>query len=93
MVTKWLKEETTQSSTWRELKTVWAYFATNWKNHKVRWFTDNQNVARIVLYRSRKSVLPEEALAIFATYVKYHIGLELSGSTKRKMNLQITLVR
>ena len=32
--------------------------------------TDNQNVARIVLYGSRKPILQQEALTIFATLVK-----------------------
>ena len=46
------------------------------ENHRVRWFTDNQSVARIVLYGSRKPVLQKEALAIFTTCVNYHIQLE-----------------
>ena len=73
---QWSEEEATQSSTWRELKAVrlvWDKFAKN----RVRWFTDNQNVARIVLYGSRKPVLQKEALAIFTTCVNHHIRLEL----------------
>ena len=42
----------------------------------VQWFTDNQDVARIVLYGSRKPVLHEEALAIFTICVNHHIQLE-----------------
>lgn len=76
---QWSKEETTQSSTWRELRAVRLVLDTicqKVKNFRVRWFTDNQNVARIILYGSRKPILQEEALAIFATCVNHHIRLE-----------------
>ena len=45
------------------------------QNHEVRRFIDNQNVIRIVLNGSKNSVLQEEALAIFAVCVYYHIRL------------------
>ena len=76
---QWSEEETNQSSTWRELKAVRLVLDTicqKVENYRVRWFTDNQNVARIVLYGSRKPILQEEALAIFTTCVNHHIRLE-----------------
>ena len=76
---QWSEEEAGQSSTWRELRAVHAVLDSichKLQNHRVRWFTDNQNVVRIVLYGSRKVVLQEEALAIFATCVNYHIRLD-----------------
>ena len=51
-------------------------FGPKLKNCRVRWFTDNQNVARIVLYGSKKQILQEEALAIFAIGLNRQIRLE-----------------
>ena len=64
---KWSENEVCQSSTWRELRAVHLVLqdlGPKLKNHRVRWFTDNQNVARIVLIGSRKPILHEEAMAI-----------------------------
>ena len=44
-------------------------FESKLRNQRVRWFTDNQNVVRIVLNWSRKPALQQEALAIFGTSV------------------------
>ena len=52
-------------------------FGPKLKNYRVCWFTDNQNVVRIVLYGSTKPILQEEALAIFAIGVNNQIRLEL----------------
>ena len=41
----------------------------------MRWFTDNQNVVRIVLNGS-KSTLQKLALEIFQMCVAYHITIE-----------------
>ena len=76
---QWSEEEAKQSSTWRELRAVHLVLDSichRLQNHRVRWFTDNQNVVRIVLYGSRKPTLQEEALAIFATCVNHQIRLE-----------------
>ena len=64
---KWSEDEVHQSSTWRELRAVhWVLqdLGPKLRNHRFRWFTDNQNVARIALYGSRKPILHEEAMAI-----------------------------
>ena len=41
-----------------------------------RWFTDNQNVVRIVLNGSKTSILQKLALEIFQTCVAYLITIE-----------------
>ena len=48
---QWSVNEAAQSSTWRELRAVRMVlesFKVKLQNKCVRWFTDNQNVARIV---------------------------------------------
>ena len=45
-------------------------------NERVRWFTDNQNVVRIVQYGSKKPDLQAEALSIFSICLKQHIRIE-----------------
>lgn len=45
-------------------------------NHHVRWFTDNQNVVRILQVGSRKPDLHAVALKILALAVQYQIHLE-----------------
>ena len=60
------------------------------QNHRVRWFTDNQNVVRIVLYGSRNAVLQEEALAIFATCVNYHIRLDLEWIPREEKETSVS---
>ena len=47
----WSPQEAAMSSTWRELRAVFAVlqsFAEKLQGHTVKWFTDNQNVVRIV---------------------------------------------
>ena len=66
---QWSAEEANQSSTWRELhavRLVLESFKGMLSNERIRWFTDNQNVVRIVLYGSRKPELEAEALSIFS---------------------------
>ena len=53
---QWSPVEAGQSSTWRELKAVdqvLRSFAERLAGHRVKWFTDNQNVVRIVQSGSR----------------------------------------
>ena len=76
---KWSENEVCQSSTWRELRAVHLVLqdlGPKLKNHRVRWFTDNQNVARIVLIGSRKPILHEEAMAILSICLHQQIRLE-----------------
>ena len=69
-------EEVAQSSTLRELwavKVVLESFQIKLKNERVCWFTDNQNVVRIVQHGSSKPALQVEALGIFSLCVNNYI--------------------
>ncbi len=58
---------------WRVIFSVASKLA----NTRVRWFTDNQNVARILQVGSRKPQLHAIALKVFALSVHFQIRLEL----------------
>lgn len=48
---RWSKEETTQSSTWRELRAVRMVLESlvpKLRNERIKWLSDNQNVVRIL---------------------------------------------
>ena len=63
----WSEEEMAQSSTWRELKAmrkVLESLLPKLKNEQVRWFSDNQNVVRILNIGSKKPHLQKEALCV-----------------------------
>ena len=75
----WLPEEAEKSSTWREiraLRMVLEALKSKLSNERVRWFTDNQNAARILLVGSKKPDLQEEALAIFSISLSHHLYIE-----------------
>ena len=76
---QWFAQEAKQSSTRRELRavhTVLESLTTKLQNCRVRWFTDNQNVVRILTTRSRKPALQLEALAFFRMSVLSFIRIE-----------------
>ena len=57
---QWSEYEASLSSTWRDLKAVaqvLCAFSCKLSGHRVKWFTDNQNIARIVESGSRKQHL------------------------------------
>ena len=65
---QWTLSEAGQSSMWRELRAVRMVLESlisKLENQRVRWFTDNQNVARIMTVGSKNTVLQSEALSIF----------------------------
>ena len=75
----WSEDEAAQSSTWHELRAVKAVlesFQSKLRNERVRWFTDNQNVVRIVQHGSGKPALQAEALGIFSLCVNNYIRIE-----------------
>ena len=75
----WTAEEAARSSTWRELRAVRMVLeslAPKLKNERIRWFSDNQNVVRILQTGSRKPDLQTEALAIFSTALGGQIRIE-----------------
>jgi len=76
---QWSNEEASQSSTWRELRAVRCVlesFQRKFQEERICWFTDNQNVVRIIQHGSRKSALQVEALAIFSICVSNRIRME-----------------
>ena len=90
------KDEAKQSSTWRELQAVRLVlesFLTLLKNERVRWFSDNQNVVRIVQYGSRIPELQAEALAIFSLSVRNLIKIEPEWIPREKNKLADYLSR
>ena len=65
----WAKEESSASSTWRELRAVRMVLESligKLHDHRVRWFTDNQNVVKIISNGSKNPSLQKETLAIFS---------------------------
>ena len=76
---QWEAIEASQSSTWRELSAVWRVLqslAGALSNYRVRWFTDNQNVVRILQVGSRQPQLQEVAIKIFSLSINCQIRLE-----------------
>ena len=75
----WLPDEAVQSSTWRKLVAVGRVLesvAHKLSNLRVRWFTDNQNVVRILQVGSAKPHIQVEALRVFKACICYNIRLE-----------------
>ena len=71
--------EAAQSSTWRELhavRMVLSSLAHMLHNQRVRWFSDNQNVTRIIEIGSKNPKLQKEALEIYSMAVKWQIRIE-----------------
>ena len=76
---QWLPNEKTQSSTWRELKVVHEVLESltgKLANQRIHWFTDNQNVVRILSIGSRNPLLQQVALAIFNISIAHHCRIE-----------------
>ena len=73
---QWLPEEANQSSELRAVRQVLEAFAVKLRNERVRWYTDNQNVTRIIVTGSKNPSLQQEALAIFSTSVANSISIE-----------------
>ena len=74
----WSDDEAKASSTWHELRAVrmvLEYFQEKLMNERVCWFTDNQNVVKIVQYGSKMPDLQAEALSIFSICLRQHIRI------------------
>ena len=66
----WTEHEKGKSSTWRELAAVARVLeavGSLLQNSRVRWFTDNQNVVRIIRVGRRVNELQKLAVSIFKT--------------------------
>ncbi len=84
---QWTVDEVSKSSTWREMKAidqVMKSLVGNLSNQRVKWFTDNQAVARIATQGSMKQDLQSIALDIYDTCVKEHITLEVDWIPRSK---------
>ena len=80
-----LPDEAVQSSTWRESVAVGRVLesvAHKLSNLRVRWFTDNQNVVRILQVGSAKPHIQVEALRVFKACICYNIRLEPEWDTQ-----------
>lgn len=76
---QWNESERKKSSTWRELAAVARVLeavSDMLTNHRVKWFTDNQNVTRIIRVGSRVAELQEVALKIFKVMLYNNICIE-----------------
>ena len=76
----WTSEEMSGSSTLREIlavKYVLLSLVSKLAGSSVKWFTDNQNVPRILSCGSGKSHLQREALSIFQICCSHSISIEM----------------
>jgi hypothetical protein len=74
----WSPVECGKSSTWRELKAVdniLLSLCVKFKHHKVQWFTDNQNVVRVIARGSMRHDLHTLAHSICQTCTLNHIQI------------------
>ena len=81
----WLSNEACQSSTWCELVAVGRVLeavANKLHGARVQWFTDNQNVVRILQVGSGKPHLKVVALKVFRRCVVHNINAGASIGTK-----------
>ena len=76
---QWLPHEARLSSTWQELQAVLKVLqslTSKLQNQRIRWFTDNQNVVRILSVGSKKPLLQQEAIAIFNNSIRNQVRIE-----------------
>ncbi len=86
----WTLEESTFSSTWRELQAIALVLesvAPKLSHTNVRWFTDNQNVVRIMSVGSKKKHLQEVAMKIFMLCFFNSVKLEAEWIPRRENEL------
>lgn len=83
----WSPYEAGQSSTYRELTAVYRVFLSLvhvLRGTRVKWFSDNQAVVKIVEKGSMKSTLQHIALDIYSFMVQNHISLEMEWVPRDK---------
>ena len=86
---QWSESESKQSSTWHEIKAVtlvFEPFQSKLENERVRWFTNNQNMVRIIQHGSRIPALQAEAFDNFSVCVKNHIHIEPEWILREQMS-------
>jgi len=92
---QWSPDEVAKSSAWRELQAVRLVlesFQNKLRNEQIHWFSDNQNVVRIVQCGSKQPHLQSKALSIFATCLKKTSEWSQNGSQGTRMNWLTTIV-
>ena len=75
----WTAVEAKQSSTWRELvavRRVLEAMASKLGNTRICWFTDNQNVVRILVVGSGKGHLQAETVKILTSCMSHTLHME-----------------
>ena len=90
----WSADLAKESSTMREIlavRKVWQSFAPNLAGLCVKWYTDNQTVARIIDVGSRKSGLQSEAERFFFFRFAFFMAflLSLNGCPDPEMSKRI----
>jgi hypothetical protein len=83
----WSELESSKSSTYRELRTVelaLKSFSQKLKSQKIVWFTDNQNVAKIIPSGSKVDELQSIALQIFTICITLGISLDIQWIPRDK---------
>ena len=91
----WSEDQMHSSSTFREIlavKFVLLSLVNQLSGMTVKWFTDNQNVPRIISSGSSKGHLQSEALSVFNICCNYAFRLRWNGSRDLRMIGQIILV-
>ena len=73
---RWSEEEAKQRREIKAVRLVLESLIPKLKNERIRWFSDNQNVVRILQVGSKKGHLQQEVLAIFSMAAKNLIRLE-----------------
>jgi len=76
----WTLEESVQSSTWRELKSIelaLISYKTSFSGKVIKWFTDNQNCVKIVNTGSMKEDLHIIARSIFSICLNLGISIDI----------------
>ena len=91
---QWTAEEASKSSTWRELTAVLRVLeavSEKLRNTRVRWFSDNQNVVRILYVGSKKPHLQVVAVKFFSLSVCSLVKIEAEW-IPRELNLRADLL-
>ena len=84
---QWSESEKNKSSTWRELKAIELAIESqivNMKNNRIKWFSDNQAVVKIISNGSMKPSLQTIALSIYRLCVQHNIFLEMDWIPRTK---------
>ena len=76
---QWSEEDKVKSSTWLELMAVLLVLeclSTKLKNQRIRWFTNNQNVVRILQVGSKSYHVQEIAVRAPSLMIRHQIRIE-----------------